>query len=162
MNDKSKKSRDEMLKELKIPEDQWDYFSNGSVVIIYDKFKSVIASENTNKSRLIYFLNLINKEFDKDEINDISDFRIDREDIIKLDGEKFIEDNKDKIKEWGINLNSDLNYFSRKNQKAYGLTVVKCLAKLYGYDLKNKVRSDLIDNEKHLIRYYYTEKLNLE
>ena len=98
-------------------------------------------------------------ELDYDYIESPEQFKIDRDDIIKLDAETYIDNNKDKFNNYGIHLNNDLNYFTRKGAKAYGLTVLKGIAKFYDYDVKSKVRTSYTNDKRTETRYYYLEKV---
>ena len=71
-----------------------------------------------------------------------------------LDGEKYVDKNRGKLKEYGISTHDHLNYFSRNGTKTYGLTVLKALCKYYGYSLKSKVKSAFTNGNRQTSRYY--------
>lgn len=158
MDNKFAKSREEMLTELDIPEEKWDYFTDMSVVIMYQKFKTINTEPESNDERLLFFLNEIYETLGYKRIDNINEFDISRDAIVKLDGEKFIDKYKHKLIQYDINPSNDLNYFTRKATKTYGLSVLKGLTKYYGYNLKNKIKSNTIDGKRYDVRHYYLEK----
>ena len=160
MSNEIQKTKEDMLNELNIPKEKWDYFTDISVSIMYQKIKSMDQNLESNDDRLLYFLNLICDTLKCDRVSNIIDFEISRDVIAKLDGEKYIEKHKHKLIQYNINPGDNLNYFTRKGTKTYGLTVLKGLTKFYGYILKSKIKSQFIDGKRYDTRYYCIVKGN--
>jgi len=148
------KSKEDKLRELKIPEDKWELFSGASIDVMYDQFRHIYSIHNTKNDRLLYFLNEILTDSKLELIDNIDDFQIDRVVLVNIDGEEFVKKHKTKLEEYGIHLNNDLYYSQRTRHKSYILTVLKGICKYYGYEFQSKVRTKYINNERTDTRYY--------
>ncbi len=159
MESEKKMTKEEMLRELSIPEDKWIAFTDTAVDIMYDKIKHITKIENTELERLLYFLNEILDEIGYDLIKNAEDFKVIRPDIKKFNGEAFIKKFRVKLEGYGFNINNDLYHFNRKNTKNYGLTVLKGISKFYGFSLKTKIKTKNIDGQRTTMRYYILESV---
>ena len=153
------KNKQDKLTELKIPEDKWELFSAASIDVIYEQFSHMYIKQDTKYKQLLFFLNEILKDSGLEEIDVVEHFKIDRSLILKLNGETFVKKHKKKLEECGIHLGNDLYYLHRNNNKSYGLTVLKGICKFYGYDIKSKIKSKYIENERIDTRYYKIEEV---
>jgi len=152
-------TKEQKLEALGVPKDKWIAFTDTAVEIMYNKFKHTTVIKKTKKDRLLYFLNEILGACSYEYIEDIKDFKLSRTDIIKFNGEKFVQTYKNKFKEWGIRPSNDLAYLSRKNKKVYGLVVLRGVCKFYGYVVTSKLRSKMIKGEKIENRFYYVNEI---
>jgi len=146
--------RTKKLLALGIEKEHHVQFTPISVDTMYEMFKHKVAFANKQEERLKYYLNEILSEYDHNLIDNPLNFKIDRSDIIKLDGKKFIDNHLKKLEEHNIQLKK-LQYRNRKSTKTYGLTVLKSLCDMYGYKIKRKVRSKMVET-KRIDTVYYT------
>lgn len=160
MSDKKEiiKTREDKMVELNIPSDKWIAFTDTAIDFMYDKICNANAIMSKEEERLIYFINKMLIMIGCDRIYRISDFMIDRIDIVKLNGEDFVNQHKEKLIEYGIHINNNLYFLHRKKMKSYGLTVLKGLCKFFGFNLisKNKLITD--KEGKHISVYYIISK----
>jgi hypothetical protein len=101
------KTREEMIKEMGIPSsiafskiinfirlkfifDQT--FTDTTLSYMYQNIKHKKSIKDRENEIFLYFLNEILDECGYDLVDDIDDFRIDRKDLLVMDGEKFVND----------------------------------------------------------------------
>jgi len=160
MDDQINKTREEKLNELGIDTNKHPFFSDVCVDIIYEKFKHTSAIGNKERERLLYILNEILEKLDMDYIKDINEFRVDRSKLMLFNGEDFINNHKELLVKYGIHLNNDLAFNNRNKIKNYGISMVKSVAKFYGYTVKSRIRTIAKDDKRQNVNYYIIEKNN--
>ncbi len=145
-------SKDQKLKELGF--DPKTCMVDDDVVnkFYYDhlNFKQTLYKNSTNVERSEVILELINKileEINYEKINSLLDFKVYRREIIGVNGEKFVTDNKDLIKKGKIRTTIDLRFDRRNKIQTYILTVIDNLARLAGHEVKSK-REKVYDKTK--------------
>lgn len=151
------KTREDKMIELNIPPDKWIAFTDTAVDFMYEKLTNANAIMSKEEEGLLYFVNKMLIILGRDRIYRISDFTIDRTEIISLNGENFVNQHKDKLMEYSIHVNNDLYYLYRKKMKSYGLSVLKGLCKFFGFTLVSKNRLITDKNCKHVAIYYVIE-----
>jgi hypothetical protein len=156
--DNKKKTMEDKLKELDIPKKEWSVFTNSAVDIMYEKVKYMIDITNMKEQRLLYFLNEMLDELGHDKIEKVDNFKIFRSDILQLDSGKFVEERRLRMENYGINVNNNLYYHLRNNNKSYGLTILKGLSKYYGFCVKSKEKNKQVDGKRQISRYYVLKK----
>ncbi len=157
---KNIKTMEDKLIELDIPKNKWPVFTPAAVDVIYEKIKHTIDIKNMEDKRFLYLLNEILNELDYDKIDSIDKFKVFRSDILELDGENFVNNKRDIMENYSIDINKDLYYFARNNKKSYGLTVLRALSKFYGFSTKTKNKTKYVDGERNTFLYYVLEKNN--
>ena len=83
--------------------------------------------------------------------------KFERSDIILLDGEHFIEKYVDTLR--SMNLNNDLNYFTRSGITNYGYTILKCICKVFGLHIVSKIKCHTIGDTQKRYRLCVIDKL---
>jgi hypothetical protein len=154
MDDNIPKTKTEKLVAMGIKEADHDFFTDKSIEIIWEKLKHSGNIINTKCERLLYFINEMSAQLNHDLVDDIVKFKIARYELVALDTDKFIENNKDKMKSYGINLNNNLQYAQRDRLKIYGLSILRGLCEFFGYDLEHKIVLTTINGEKKSVRHY--------
>jgi hypothetical protein len=160
MDDNTPKTKTEKLVAMGIKEDDHDFFTDKSIEIIWDKLKHTSNIINTKSDRLLYFINEISTQLNHDLVDDIDKFKIGRHELVTLDTDKFLENNKDKMKLYGISLNNDLQYAQRDKIKIYALSILRGLCDFYDYELQYRIITTIIDEEKKGVRYYVIKEKN--
>lgn len=135
MDDSDNISLDEKIQKLGL-ESCKDILAPKVVDTLYEKYKK----EQLNKSNADIILNILNNDIleklNRDRIDAISDFRITREELLQIDGEKVVKDNWDKLRGLGIRKTKDLYYARRNKTQMYILTVLRGILNFIGYEFK--------------------------
>ena len=148
MND-VKESLDEKLEKLELIEFK-DKFSKEQIDICYN----IYITKEIKKSNVDIIINIINKDIldvlEKENIENLSEFQVLRSDLLKIDGEKIVNDNWNKLKEIGMQKTRDLHFSKSSQIKSYILTMLKQLLKYVNYELRSYQTTN-----KYKPMYYY-------
>jgi hypothetical protein len=168
MNNESIVTREDKLKIIGLP---INYHSNEVTDKAIDAIYNKLLEENeSNKKKIkgkickreskfgmvnndsetyimtLSFLNDIFKVLDKDKIFEITEFKIDRDDLMNTKCNEVLNNHINNIiKHFG---KTKIKYNERDTHKCYALTVIKCLTMYCGYDFVSSYKETLIRKQK--------------
>lgn len=100
---------------------------------------------------LLEFLNDILRKLNKNQINSVTDFTTRRDDLLKLDCEKIIDEYTDRISNTFGRSNIRLNM--RPKISNYILTLIKYMTSFCGYKFISEAKSQFIEGKKDTFKY---------
>lgn len=134
----------EKMEYLKLTDEEKNKFSNEQICIMYDKVKLLysihhLKEENGIKKEkiniVIILLNYILEELNKEKIDHIDEFKIQRPDLIQIDGASFVDDNLLLLDKIGLD-KKKLKYSNRTKYKQYIIVILKIILSSINHELK--------------------------
>lgn len=131
-------------------------FSVNQVNLLFDKL-----IKKSKDRFLLFLLNDILNMTGNDPVGKISDFVITRQDLIKINGEDFLNKHKQSLLKSGYDLDKDFRYKQRKAVKSYITTVFKGILARLDYKIQYiKTSTTNGDGKKVDLRKYKVEKIS--
>ena len=106
-NKKSEKTREDKLKELKIPPEKWNCFTDTAVDESYSAIMKFLSFDDN--IQFMYFINSILISIDQQPIDSVSEFELTRDIVLTFDPEPWIDKYGSELKKSGIDISVHFN-----------------------------------------------------
>ena len=135
-----KMSKDDIYK-LHIDIEYDKLYNNTSVRIKEPKIKKKISKNNKKYHVVLRYINKLLTAIGKETVDDICLFKnIDRRELIKIDGNKIVDDSLEDI--LSVFKKRDIDYTQRDRIKRYHVSILKRIVKKINYKVKSNKKGN--------------------